>query len=259
MDLSEEQLQRYKRNIVIPGIGVAGQRKLLNAKVLIVGAGGLGSSCALYLAAAGIGTIGIVDFDSVELDNLQRQILHTTSDLGKLKAESAQEKLQGLNTDIQVIPYSCKVSSSNVAEIIDDYDALVECSDNFSTKYLLNDASVLMGKPFFYAAVLRFEGQAMTILPSKSSCYRCVFPQTPPISAAPSTQEAGILGAVAGTLGIIQATEVVKYFLGIGKLLTNTLLIFDALNVDFRKVKVQQNPACPACGVNPTIRNLYDS
>lgn len=250
MALNQEQLVRYQRNIVIPAIGNKGQNKLLNSKVLIVGTGGLGSSCAYYLAAAGIGKIGLVDFDLVELDNLQRQILHATSDIGKTKVESAKAKLSNLNPEIEIITHKVKLSSENILDIVAGYDLLVECSDNFSTKYLLNDTSILTKKPLFYAAVLRFEGQAMTIIPKKSACYRCLFPKPPSEDEFISPKDAGILGAVAGIIGLVQATEVLKYILNIGELLTDKLLTFDSLATTFKKIKVKANPKCPVCGTS---------
>jgi len=256
MALSQEQLTRYQRNIVIPAIGDKGQEKLLSSKVLIVGTGGLGSSCAYYLAAAGIGKIGLVDFDLVELDNLQRQILHATRDIGKSKVTSAKDKLNNLNPEIEIVPHKVKLSSENILDIVKDYCLLVECSDNFLTKYLLNDTSILTKKPLFYAAVLRFEGQAMTILPGETACYRCLFPKPPSEDEFISPKDAGILGAVAGTIGLIQANEVLKYILNIGELLTNKLLTFDSLTTTFKKVKAKANPNCPVCGNNPTIRGI---
>ncbi|NQT28553.1 MAG: HesA/MoeB/ThiF family protein [Candidatus Omnitrophica bacterium] len=256
MALSKEQLARYRRNIVIPAIGDKGQEKLLDSKVLIVGTGGLGSSCAYYLAAAGIGKIGLVDFDLVELDNLQRQILHATGDIGKSKVTSAKDKLSNLNPEIEIIPHKVKLSSENILDIVKDYNLLVECSDNSLTKYLLNDTSIFTKKPLFYAAALRFEGQAMTILPGKTACYRCLFPKLPSENEFISPKDAGILGVVAGIIGLIQANEVLKYILNIGELLTDKLLIFDSLTTTFRKIKVQLNPKCPVCGRNPTIRGI---
>lgn len=256
MALSQEQLARYRRNIVIPAIGSKGQEKLLSSKVLIIGTGGLGSSCAYYLAAAGIGKIGLVDFDSVELDNLQRQILHATRDIGKPKVESAKDKLNNLNPGIEIIPHKVKLSPDNILGIVKGYDFLVECSDNFLTKYLLNDTSIFTKKPLFYAAVLRFEGQAMTILPQKTACYRCLFPKPPSEDEFISPKDAGILGTVAGIIGLVQANEVLKYILNIGELLTNKLLTFDSLTTTFKKIKVKANPNCPVCGQNPTIKGI---
>ena len=249
MALTNEQFERYKKNIVIPAIGSKGQEKLLNSKVLIVGVGGLGSSCAFYLAAAGIGRIGIVDFDSVETENLQRQILYTVNDVGELKVESARRRINEFNPGIEVVPYKIKVSSKNDLDIINDYEVIVECSDNLSTKYLVNDACVSKNKPLVYAAGIMFEGQAMTILPGSSACYRCVFPNAPSEkNLFMETGEIGTLGAVAGVLGVIQSNEVIKYILNIGELLTNKLLIFDSLSLEFRKVEARRSPCCPVCG-----------
>ena len=258
MTLTKEQLQRYARNIIIPDIGAAGQEKLLKAKMLIVGAGGLGSSASFYLAAAGVGKIGLIDSDVVESDNLQRQILHTNDDIGKKKVDSAKEKLNRLNPGIEVFTYSEEISCSNVLNIISGYDLVLECSDNFSTKYLLNDSCVIAGKPLFYAAVLRFEGQAITILPRKSACLRCVFSHPPKEGELISPKEAGILGAVAGLGGVIQANEAIKYVIEAGTLLTGKLLVFDVLGVNFKKVKVQRNSKCLVCGQSPQINEIKE-
>ena len=258
MKLTEGQIERYSRQIILSDIGGKGQEKLLNAKVLMVGAGGLGSPAALYLAAAGIGKIGIVDSDKLELNNLQRQILHSTKDVGRPKVESARDRLLGLNPDVEVIPYNIRISSENILDIIKDYDIVVDGSDNFPTRYLVNDACVLSGKPLSHGGIFRFDGQAMMIIPHKSACYRCLFPEPPPAGLVPSCQEAGILGVVAGVIGIIQANEVLKYVLGIGELLEGRLLIFNALNSSFRQVKVPKDPNCPVCGNKPTITKLID-
>ncbi|MEW6087348.1 MAG: molybdopterin-synthase adenylyltransferase MoeB [bacterium] len=258
MDLTEKQIERYSRQIILSEVGGAGQKKLLSAKVLIIGCGGLGSPCAYYLASAGIGTIGLVDGDTVELNNLQRQIIHFTKDVGKLKAESAREKLQAINPDINVVTYPVRVTSENILNVIKDYDIIVDGSDNFPTRYLVNDACVISKKPFSHAGILRFEGQAITIIPGKGPCYRCLFPDPPPPGMVPSCQQAGILGAVAGILGEIQATEVLKFILGKGDLLTGKLLVFNALKMDFRKLNIPENPECPICGKNPTITKLID-
>jgi adenylyltransferase/sulfurtransferase len=258
VNLNDEQIERYSRQIILPDVGGKGQEKLLKAKVLIIGAGGLGSPVALYLAAAGIGKIGIVDSDSVELNNLQRQILHSTKDIKKSKVESAKEKLINLNPDIEIIPYQLRLTSHNILDVIRDYDVISDGSDNFPTRYLVNDACVLTGKPLFHAGILRFDGQAMTILPKDTACYRCVFSEPPPPGLVPSCQEAGILGVVAGLLGLIQANEVIKYILGIGELLVNRLLIFNALTSTFRQVLTHRNLNCPVCGDNPRIKELID-
>ncbi len=256
--LRDEQIERYSRQLILSQVGGKGQEKLFQAKVLLIGAGGLGSPCAYYLAAAGIGKLGIVDSDKVELNNLQRQILHSTPDVGRPKVISAQEKLQNLNPDVEVVPYEVRLTSQNIMEIIKDYDVVVDGSDNFPTRYLVNDACVLSRKPLFHAGILRFNGQAMTIIPFQTACYRCVFPEPPPPGLVPSCQEAGILGVVAGMLGLVQAGEVIKYILGVGELLTDKILLFDALTTTFRKVKTHRNPECPICGENPTIKELID-
>lgn len=258
MKLREDQIERYSRQILLPDVGGKGQEKLLNAKVLIIGAGGLGSPAGLYLASAGIGKIGIVDSDKVELNNLQRQILHATKDVGKAKVLSAKERLNNLNPDVEVITHRLRLTSKNILAIIKDYDIIVDGSDNFPTRYLVNDACVLSEKPLSHGGILKFDGQAITILPGKSACYRCLFPEPPPPGFAQSCQEAGILGAVAGLIGIVQANEVLKYILGIGNLLTGKLLIFNALNPSFRQVKVSKDPKCQVCGERPTVTKLID-
>lgn len=258
MKLTEDQIERYSRQIILPNVGGKGQEKLLKAKVLIIGAGGLGSPAALYLASAGIGKLGIVDSDAVELNNLQRQILHTTNNVGKPKVDSAKERLNAINTDVEVVTYKTRVTSLNILEIIKSYDIIVDGSDNFPTRYLVNDACVLSKKPLSHGGIFRFDGQAITILPGESACYRCLFPEPPPPGLVPSCQEAGILGAVAGIIGVIQANEVLKYILGIGDLLTGKLLIFNALDSSFRQVKVPKDPGCPVCSENPTVTKLID-
>lgn len=256
--LREDQIERYSRQIILPDVGGKGQEKLLNAKILIVGAGGLGSPCALYLASAGIGKIGIVDSDRVELNNLQRQILHTTGNVGVLKVQSARERLNSINPDVEVVPYDIRINSENILDIIRDYDMVVDGSDNFPTRYLVNDACILSKKPLSHGGIFRFDGQAITILPGESTCYRCLFPQPPPPGLVPSCQEAGILGAVAGIIGTIQANEVLKYVLGAGELLAGKLLVFNALESSFRRINVPRDPKCPVCGKNPTITELID-
>lgn len=258
MRLREDQIERYSRQIILPNVGGKGQEKLLNAKVLIVGAGGLGSPCALYLASAGVGKIGIVDSDKVELNNLQRQIIHSNSTIGIPKVESAKERINNINPDVEVITYNLRLTSENILEIIQDYDIVVDGSDNFPTRYLVNDACVLSGKPLSHGGIFRFDGQVITIIPGESACYRCLFPEPPPPGLVPSCQEAGILGAVAGVIGVIQANEVLKYILGIGNLLTGKLLIFNALDSSFRQVKVPKDPNCPVCGNSPTLKKLID-
>ncbi|MBU0478202.1 molybdopterin-synthase adenylyltransferase MoeB [bacterium] len=256
--LREDQIERYSRQILLPHVGGKGQEKLLNGKVLIIGAGGLGSPCALYLASAGVGRIGIVDSDKVDLSNLQRQILHSTKDIGRAKVESAKDKLNGINQDVEVTPYNIRLTSENILDIIRDYDIIVDGSDNFPTRYLVNDACVLSKKPLSHGGIFKFDGQAMTILPGNNACYRCLFPEPPPPGLVPSCQEAGILGAVAGIIGVVQANEVLKYILDIGNLLTGKLLVFNALDSSFRHVKVPKDPKCPICGESPTITKLID-
>jgi len=256
--LREDQIERYSRQILLPNVGGKGQKKLLDGKVLIIGAGGLGSPCAVYLASAGVGKIGIVDSDKVDLSNLQRQILHSTKDVGRLKVESAKDRLNGINQDVEVVPYNIRLTSENILDIIKDYDIVVDGSDNFPTRYLVNDACVISGKPLSHGGIFKFDGQAITILPGKSACYRCLFAEPPPPGLVPSCQEAGILGAVAGIIGTVQANEVLKYILGTGSLLEGKLLVFNALDSSFRQVKVPKNPKCPVCGENPTVTKLID-
>ena len=257
MEFTEEQLERYSRHIILQDVGVEGQHKIREGKVLIVGAGGLGAPAALYLAAAGVGTLGLVDADAVELSNLQRQVIHFTPDVGKLKVISAREKIQAVNPDVQVIVYHKRAVAANIAEMVKDYDFILDGTDNFPAKFLINDACVLARKPFSHGGILRFDGQTMTYVPG-SACYRCVFENPPPLNAVPSCSQAGILGAVAGMLGTIQAAEALKYLIGKGDLLTNRLLIFNALSMSFRTVAIKKNPRCPVCGENPAITKLVD-
>jgi len=257
-NLTENQIERYSRQIILPEIGGVGQKKIMQAKVLLIGCGGLGSPCAYYLAGAGVGKIGLVDSDAVELNNLQRQIVHFTKDIGRQKTESAKEKLESINRDIEVVTHPVRLTSENIMDIIKGYDIIVDGSDNFPTRYLVNDACVLLNKPFSHAGILRFDGQATTIIPHQGPCYRCLFPEPPPPGMIPSCQEAGILGAVAGILGVVQATEVLKYILGKGELLVGKLLVFNALQMSFRKLNIQQNNNCPVCGDKPTITELID-
>lgn len=257
MAWSEAQMQRYSRHIILKDVGGVGQKKILEAKVLIIGTGGLGAPAALYLAAAGVGTIGLVDGDVVDLSNLQRQVIHFTADVNRPKVESAREKMTALNPDVKVVTYPERVFADNIGAIIADYDFVIDGTDNFPAKFLINDACVLAGKPFSHGGILRFEGQTMTYVPG-SACYRCVFPAPPPKGAVPTCSEAGILGAVAGMLGTIQAAEALRYIIGKGKLLTNRLLIFNALDMEYRTVSFAPNPACPVCGTHPTITELVD-
>lgn len=258
MEFTEDQLQRYSRHIILPEVGGKGQKKILNAKVFIVGAGGLGCPVGYYLAAAGVGTIGMIDNDTVELSNLQRQIAHNTNKLGVHKVDSAKETFEALNPDVKVIGIKDRISKDNIFDLIKDYDIVVDGSDNFPTRYLVNDACVMLGKPLASGAILRFEGQVTTILPKEGHCYRCLFEEMPPPGLVPSCQEAGVIGAITGVVGSLQALEVVKLILGKGDILTNTLLIYDALKVNFRRVKVPKNPECPVCSENPTITELQD-
>ena len=257
MNFTEEQITRYSRHILLQGVGGVGQEKLLASRVLVIGAGGLGSPIALYLAAAGVGTLGIVDSDELDLSNLQRQILFDTEDIGRSKAEAAQRKLERLNPDVRIEACTQRVTAANVTQLIESYDFIVEGTDNFPTKFLINDACVLAGKPFSQGGILRFDGQTMTHVPG-AACYRCVYHAPPPNGAVPSCSEAGVLGAVAGILGSIQAGETLKYLLGLGELLTNRVLFFDALAMEFRTVRVKKDPRCAVCGANPSITEPQD-
>jgi len=257
MDFSEQQVERYSRHIILSDVGVEGQEKILNGKVLIIGTGGLGAPAALYLAAAGVGTIGLVDGDNVELSNLQRQVIHFTPDVGKPKVLSAQEKIFSINPDVKVNTYQARVYSGNIAGIIKDYDFIIDGTDNFSAKFLINDACVFGAKPFSHGGILRFDGQTMTYVPEQT-CYRCIFTGPPPKGAVLACSQAGILGAVAGMLGTIQAAEALKFLIGKGDLLINRLLIFNALDMKFRQAQFKRNPDCPVCGKNPTIKELID-
>jgi adenylyltransferase/sulfurtransferase len=257
-EFTDEQIDRYSRHIILPEVGGKGQKKLLESKVFLVGAGGLGSPAAFYLAAAGIGKIGISDNDDVDFSNLQRQILHSTKDVGHPKVQSAKETLEALNPDIEVVPYTERLNSENIIDIIKDYDVILDGSDNFPTRYLVNDACVMLGKPLSHGSIFRFDGQATTILPGQGPCYRCLYESPPPPDLVPSCQEAGVLGIIAGIIGVIQATEVIKLRLEKGELLNGKLLLYDSLNMDFKKLKIQRNPACPMCGENPTIKELID-
>ena len=252
-----EQAKRYSRHIIMPQIGGQGQRKLLDAKVLLIGAGGLGSPVALYLAAAGVGTLGIVDFDVVDVTNLQRQILHHTDDIGRLKAESAAETIADINPDVQVVQHRVQLNSENAREVLRPYDIVVDGSDNFPTRYLVNDACVMLGKPCVHGSIFLFEGQAATFVPGQG-CYRCLYPTPPPPGMVPNCAEAGVLGVLPGIVGCIQAVETIKLVLGLGETLTGRLLLFDALSMEFRQVKVWRSPSCPVCGDNPTVTELID-
>lgn len=258
MEFTEEQIQRYSRHIIIPEVGGKGQAKIANARVFIVGAGGLGCPVGYYLTAAGVGTIAIVDSDNVELSNLQRQIAHSVKTLGKPKAESAKETFESLNPDVNVVAIKQKLTKDNIRDLIRDYDIVVDGSDNFPTRYLVNDACVMLRKPLVSGAILRFEGQVTTIIPGDGPCYRCLFEEPPPPGLVPSCQEAGVLGVLPGVIGSLQATEVLKLILGKGEILKGELLIYNALKSSFRKVKVPKNPDCPICSDHPKITELID-
>ncbi|MGN1346786.1 MAG: HesA/MoeB/ThiF family protein [Eubacteriales bacterium] len=259
MAFTNEQLERYSRHIILKEIGVKGQKKLLNSKVLIIGAGGLGAPAAMYLAAAGVGTIGIADADEVDLSNLQRQIIHSTEDVGKPKVLSAKETINKMNPDVTVNPYHEFVAADNILDLIADYDFIIDGTDNFPAKFLINDACVMAKKPFSHAGIIRFKGQLMTYVPGQGPCYRCVFENPPPKDAVPTCKQAGVIGAMGGVIGSLQAMEAVKYITGVGELLTGSLLTFDATTMTFRKIKIpKQNPHCAVCGEHPTITELID-
>ena len=257
LTLTPDQVKRYSRHIIMGQVGSAGQRKLLQAKALIVGAGGLGSPSAIYLGLAGVGTIGIVDFDDVDISNLQRQILHQNDDVGKPKAKSALETIRSYNPDVNVVLHETRLEAENAMEIIGQYDLVINGADNFASRYLVNDTCYLLGKPLVDGSILIFDGQATVFIPGHG-CYRCLFPSPPPPGMVPNCAEAGVLGALTGLVGSIQATEALKYFLGIGESLTSRLLLIDALTMQFREVKLRRNPKCPLCGDTPTVTELID-
>jgi molybdopterin/thiamine biosynthesis adenylyltransferase len=258
VSLNEQQIARYSRHIILEQVGGTGQEKLLSSKVLIIGAGGLGAPAGLYLAAAGIGTIGIVDGDKVDMSNLQRQIIHHTSDVGIEKIKSAESKMLAINPDIKVNTYHQWAKADNIRQIIKDYDFVIDGTDNFGAKFLVNDACYFEKVPYSHAGILRFDGQLLTVLPGQTTCYRCIFSAPPPADAVPSCSQAGVLGVLAGVIGSLQATEAIKYLLDMGDLLTGTLLTYNALAMDFRKVKLNRNPTCRLCGENPQITELKD-
>jgi molybdopterin/thiamine biosynthesis adenylyltransferase len=255
--LSLDQIRRYQRQIIMPEVGSVGQRKLLSSSVLMIGAGGLGSPAALYLAAAGIGKVGLVDFDVVDMSNLHRQILHGHKDVGRPKVESGADTLRDVNPDVEVIGFNEPLSSENALRIIEQFDIVVNGSDNFPTRYLVNDACYFLGKPLVDGGIFRFEGQATVYQPGKG-CYRCLYPAPPPPGAVPSCAEAGVLGVLPGIIGSIQAVETIKLILGEGEPLVNRLLLFDSLAMEFREVKLRRDPDCPVCGDEPTITELID-
>ncbi len=256
-ELTRDELQRYSRHLSLPSVGTSGQQKLKAARVLIVGAGGLGSPTALYLAAAGVGTLGLVDFDVVDVTNLQRQILHGTSDVGRLKLDSARDRLYDINPFVQVIPHHAQLTSANALEIIRDYDIVVDGTDNFATRYLTNDACVLLGKPNVYGSIFRFDGQASVFCTPDGPCYRCLYPTPPPPGMVPNCAEGGVIGVLPGLVGTIQATEAIKLILGVGESLAGRLLLIDAWSMQFRSVRITKDPECPACGTR-TITGLID-
>ena len=255
--LTPEQVKRYSRHLIMNDVGSSGQRKLLDAKVLILGAGGLGSPSAIYLALAGVVTIGLVDFDVVDLSNLQRQVLHHTSDVGRSKLDSARDNIKAYNPDTHVVLHETRLESENAMEIIEQYDMVINGADNFATRYLVNDACYLLGKPLIDGSILIFDGQSTVFTPG-NGCYRCLFPSPPPPGMVPNCAEAGVLGALTGLVGSIQSTEALKYILGIGESLESRLLIIDALSMTFREFKLKRNPNCPLCGDNPTVTELID-
>jgi len=256
--LTNDEVLRYSRHLIMPEVGMVGQQKLKAARVLCIGAGGLGSPLALYLAAAGVGTLGLVDFDVVDLTNLQRQIIHSVNDIGRPKLDSAAERLGAINPFVNVRKFETRLSSANALEIFREFDIIADGTDNFPTRYLVNDACVLSGKPNVYASIFRFEGQASVFATAQGPCYRCLYPEPPPPGLVPSCAEGGVLGILPGLLGVIQATEVIKLILGSGEPLIGRLLLVDALGMRFRELRLRKNEDCPACGANPTIHQLID-
>jgi len=257
-DLNPERIRRYSRHMLLPEIGVGGQRKIAKGKVLVVGAGGLGSPAAFYLAAAGVGRLGLIDGDLVDLSNLGRQILHSTPDIGRPKVESAAEKLRRLNPDVEVVVHEGRLAPSNALDLFSRYDIIVDATDSFAARYLINDACVLTGRPFVHGSVLRFDGQASTFVPGSGPCYRCLYPEPPAPGTVPSCQEAGVLGPVPGIIGTIQALEVLKLLAGAGRTLAGRLLLFDGLALRFDEVNLGRDPGCAVCGDHPTIKGLID-
>jgi sulfur-carrier protein adenylyltransferase/sulfurtransferase len=256
--LTHEEIARYSRHLILPEVGMEGQQRLKAAKVLLVGTGGLGAPMALYLAAAGVGTLGLVDFDVVDASNLHRQVIHSTPDVGRPKLDSAADKLNALNPDVKVVKHNTMLTSANAMEILKDYDIVADGTDNFQTRYLVNDACVLSGKPNVYGSIFRFEGQASVFATEEGPCYRCLYPEPPPPGLVPSCAEGGVLGILPGLVGIIQASEVVKLILGKGEPLIGRLLLVDALGMRFRELKLRKNPECPVCGPHPTVTALID-
>jgi len=257
-ELTNEEIARYSRHLILPEVGVTGQRKLKNARVLLVGTGGLGAPLGLYLAAAGVGTIGLVDFDTVDASNLQRQIIHGTRDVGRPKIASAKDRLRDINPHVNTVAFETRLTAKNAMEIIKDFDIVADGTDNFPSRYLVNDACVLLGKPNAYGSIFRFEGQASVFWAERGACYRCLYPEPPPPGMVPSCAEGGVLGVLPGIIGSIQANETIKLILGEGEPLVNRLVLFDALKLRFREMKLRKDPKCPLCGQNPTIKELID-
>ena len=258
IEFTDEQIERYSRHIILPEVGGSGQQKMLETRVLLLGAGGLGSPAAYYLAAAGIGNLGIVDFDRVDLSNLQRQIIHSTERIGMLKTESAKKTIEALNPDVNISLYNERLDSSNIMNLIEDYDYIVDGSDNFPTRYLVNDACIMRNKTLIHGSIYRFEGQVTVFKPGDGPCYRCLYPEPPPPGMVPNCQEGGVLGVLAGVIGNLQVVEVLKLVLGIGKTLVGKLLIYDALNTEFRNLRLRKDTNCPICSEKPTIKELVD-
>jgi len=258
IDFTDEQIERYSRHIMLPEVGGVGQAKMLEAKVLLIGAGGLGSPAAFYLAAAGVGNLGIIDFDVVDLSNLQRQIIHSTERVGMLKTESAKKTIEALNPDVKVTLYNERLTSENIMRLLEGYDYILDGTDNFATRYLINDACVMTGKTNIHGSIFRFEGQVTVFKPKEGPCYRCLYPEPPPPGLVPNCQEGGVLGVLAGVIGNLQVVETLKLILGQGQPLVGSLLIYDALRTEFRKLKLKRDPNCPVCGEQPSIRELID-
>ncbi len=258
IDFTDEQIERYSRHIILPEVGGEGQSRLLESKVLLVGAGGLGSPAAFYLAAAGIGNLGIIDFDVVDLSNLQRQIIHNTDRIGMLKTESAKETISKLNPDVNVTVFNERLNSENIMKLFDGYDYILDGTDNFATRYLINDACVMTGKTNIHGSIFRFEGQVTVFKPGDGPCYRCLYPEPPPPGLVPNCQEGGVLGVLAGVIGNLQVVETLKLILEKGNTLVGSLLLYDALNTEFRKLKLKKDPKCPVCSDQPTITELID-
>jgi sulfur-carrier protein adenylyltransferase/sulfurtransferase len=259
LSFTEDQVRRYARHIILPGIGGDGQQRLMESRVLVIGAGGLGSPAAMYLAAAGVGTIGLVDFDSVELSNLQRQLLHDTADVGRPKVESARDRLTELNPNVEVVVHETLLSSGNAFEVLGGYDVVLDGTDNFPVRYLVNDATQMLGIPLVYGSIYQWEGQASVFLPGQETpCYRCLFPEPPPPGTVPSCAEGGVFGVLPGIIGSIQAVEAIKLVLGVGESLAGNLILYDALSNEFTAVKLRWDPDCPVCGKHPTVTELID-